>query len=142
MRHVRSARGIACLGLVVTVSVGLYGCGGSSSSSDWKDVRSVTVTVQRPGLPPPYGLPHKTSFTTSAQLSRVTKALNAHHIKQRSSSSSANGCAGGTTIAIAIEQGSSAPVRLMAYRCANSVTGDVDGDLMGFLSTIGVSTGS
>ena len=119
----------------------LAACGSSkSSSTTWKDVRHVTVTDARPGLPPPGGLPHTTSFTTPSDLDRVTAALNAHHIHKLSSASANNGCAGGATIAITITRGSSAPVRLSGYTCANTTTGDIGGDLSGFLTAIGVST--
>jgi hypothetical protein len=134
---VRSIWGIACL--AGGFGLALAACGGSSSSTQWKDVRNVTVTVARPGLPPPGGLPRTTAFTTSGELSRVTVALNAHHIHKLSSASSSNGCAGGATIAITIEQGGSAPVRLSAYQCANTTSGDVGGDLSGFLRTVGIS---
>lgn len=114
-------------------------CGGSSSTIDWKDVRSVTVTVARAGLPPPFGRPQTTRFDTGSELARVTAALNAHHIHKLASASSSNGCAGGTQISITITRGAAAPVHLSAYRCANTTTGDAGGDVTGFLSAVGAS---
>jgi hypothetical protein len=134
---VRSIWGIACL--VGAFGLALAACGGSSSSMQWNDVRHVTVTVARPGLPPPGGFPRTTAFATSGERSRVTAALNAHHIHKLSSASSNGGCAGGATIAITIEQGGSAPVQLSAYQCANTTSGDVGGDLSGFLRALGIS---
>jgi hypothetical protein len=129
---VRTALGAICVCLV------LGACGGGSSSSQWKDLQTVRVTVAQPGLPPPYGEPKTTSFTTQGQLTRVTTALNAHHITQASSTSTSNGCSGGFTIKIAIVPKSGTPTNLSAYRCAKQTTGDVSGDVTGFLSSIGV----
>jgi hypothetical protein len=134
---VRIALGVLCAGLLIAA------CGGSSSSSSgatsgWKDLSSVRVTVAQPGLPPPFGLPKTTSFTTSGQVAHVTSLLNSHHIARASSASSNSGCAGGFQIGIVIVPRGAAPVRLSAYECANHTSGDVSGDLVGFLSSIGV----
>jgi hypothetical protein len=72
-------------------------------------------------------------------LQQVTAALNVHHISKASSSSSSPGCAGGFQIVIAIVPQHSAPVQLNAYHCANQTTGNIGGDLVGFLSSIGFS---
>ena len=132
------ALGALCAGLI------LAACGGSSSSSsgslpDRKDLSSVRVTVAQPGLPPPFGVPKTTSFTTPGQVAHVTSLLNAHHVAKTSSTSPSSGCAGGFQIAIVIVPRGSAPVRLNAYRCANHTSGDVSGDLVGFLNAIGVN---
>jgi hypothetical protein len=118
----------------------LAACGSSSSSSSssgWKDLASVHVTVAQPGLPPPYGAPRTTAFTTGAQVARVTALLNEHQIARAGSTTSSSGCAGGFNIAIAIVPRSSGPVRLSAYRCAGRTTGNVDGNLVGFLQALG-----
>ncbi len=126
------ALGAICVCLV------LGACGGGSSSSQWKDLQTVRITVAQPGLPPPYGKPKTTSFTTQGQLARVTAALNAHHITQASSTSTSNGCSGGFTIKIVVVPKSGASTNLSAYRCAKQTTGDVSGDVTGFLSSVGV----
>ncbi len=97
------------------------------------------MTVSRPGLPPPGGLPQTTSFSSPSDVARVTTALNGHHIVKVSPSSS-TGCAGGEQIEIKITPADSAAVDLSAYRCANQTTGNIGGDLPGFLSAISVST--
>jgi hypothetical protein len=131
------ALGALCAGLL------LAACGGSSSSSGsppgWKDLSSVRVTVAQPGLPPPFGVPKTTSFTTSGQVAHATSLLNTHHIAKASSTTPSSGCAGGFQISIAIVQRGSAPVKLNAYRCANRTSGDVGGDVVGFLKAIGVN---
>jgi hypothetical protein len=135
-RLVRTALGVLCAGFVLTA------CGGSSSSSSsssgWSHLSTVRVTVAQPGLPPPFGRPKTTSFATSARLARVTALLNAHHIAQASATTPSSGCGGGFQIAIVIVPRGSAPVKLNAYRCANRTSGDVSGDLVGFLTSIGV----
>ena len=131
------ARVIACVGSALV----LAGCGGTSFTG-WKNLQSVTVTVARPGLPPPGGLPHTTAFTSQAELARVTAALNALQIRKVSTASSTSGCAGGTQIAITITRAHGAPTHLSAYQCGGKTTGDIGGDLSGFLSEVGVSTGA
>jgi hypothetical protein len=132
MARMGKALGFLCAGLALTA------CGGSSSSQ-WKGLRSVRVTVAQPGLPPPYGSPKTTAFTSSGELARVTTLLNAHHIAQAASTSSSTGCAGGFKIEIVIVRAGAATTNLSAYRCANQTSGNVTGDLVGFLQAIGVS---
>jgi hypothetical protein len=120
--------------LLVVPMLALGSCGGSSSSSEWKDVRAVRVTVSRPGLPPPGGLPRTTSVTSHSGLTQVTAALNKNHIRKAGSASSNNGCAGGEVILISVTRGDGSVTNLSAYRCAGKTTGDVDGDVPGFLS--------
>ena len=128
----RIAAGGVCVLLAVT------GCGGGSASQ-WKSLRRVTVTVAQPGLPPPYGKPKVVSFTTPVEVRRVTALLNAHRIASNSAGSSGSACSGGFQIAITITPQHGAPVQLSAYRCDNQTTGDVSGDLVGFLGAIGFS---
>jgi hypothetical protein len=97
------------------------------------------VTVAQPGLPPPYGAPKTTAFTSPAQVARVTSLLNAHQIARAASTTSNSGCAGGFRITVAIVPRTSAPVNLSAYRCAGQTTGNADGDLVGFLRAVGVN---
>jgi hypothetical protein len=133
---VRTVLGALC------AAVALAACGSSSSSggssSTWKDLRSVRVTVAQPGLPPPFGEPKTTTFTTPAQVVRATSLLNAHRIVRASSTTSSSGCAGGFNVLIVIVPRTSAPVSLNAYRCAGHTTGNVSGDLVGLLRAIGV----
>ncbi len=122
----------------------LAGCGSSgpkhsTAATHWTALRRVTVTTSRP-LPPPYGGPFTTSFTTRVELSRVTTALNTHRISQAPASTSNPGCAGGTRIDITIVEMRGNQVHLASYQCANQTSGDIAGDLTGFLSAAGVST--
>ena len=116
----------------------LAACGGGSSAH-WSHLKAVRVTVAQPGLPPPSGAPHTTSFTTPRQLARVTAALNAHHIAQGSPTSATSACSGGYQVAILIVPRERAPIRLTAYRCANTTTGAISGDLAGFLAAVGLA---
>lgn len=128
----------SALALMCAAGLGLAACGGSSHPT-WSQLRAVRITVAQPGLPPPYGAPKSTTFTTPAQLTRVTSALNAHHIAKASTTTPNPGCAGGFQIAIVIVPQHAGTVRLGAYRCANQDSGDIGGDLPGFLSAVGVS---
>jgi hypothetical protein len=113
--------------------------GGSSSGASWHGLRSVRVSVQTPSLPPPGGKPRTKVFTTATALTGVTHQLNAHHIHQvRDTSSKNNGCAGGTEVAITLTPRGAKAEHLHAYRCATTTTGDIGGDLLGFLNAIGL----
>jgi hypothetical protein len=116
----------------------LSSCGGGSSS-EWKDLKAVRVTVARPGLPPPGGFPHTTSFTSHGELALVTAALNKHHIAKAGTASTNHGCAGGQIVAISITRADAGVTSLSAYRCAGKTTGDITGDLAGFLSAARVA---
>jgi hypothetical protein len=124
--------------LMLMLVPALAACG-SSAPSGWHDIQSVTVTVSQPSLPPPGGQPQTSTFTSSSDIARVTSALNRFHIKQTPASSASGGCAGGFQIAITINEKGAAPVKLSAYRCADQTSGNVGGDLAGFLSAIGVN---
>ena len=130
---VRLALGALCAGLV------LAACGGSSSSSsNWHSLRSVRVTVARPGLPPPYGAPKTSSFTTPAEVAKATAALNAFHIAQRSATPR-QGCGGGSEVAVTVVPQQGRTVSLTGYLCGGQTTGSIGGNLSGFLSALGIS---
>src|SRR5436305_4958828 len=123
--------------VALCAGLGLAACGSSSSNATtWHSLRSVRVTVARPGLPPPYGAPKTTSYTTPAQLAKVTSALNQFHIAQRSAASSSQGCGGGSQILITIVPQQGRTVSLTGYLCANRTTGNIGGDLPGVLSAM------
>jgi hypothetical protein len=125
--------------LALLAGLPLAACGGNSqTTSTWHSLRSVRVTVARPGLPPPYGVPKTTTFATPPDVARATSALNNFHIARRVPPSSNSGCAGGTQIEITIVPQQGRTASLNAYRCANQTTGDVAGNLPGFLSALGL----
>jgi hypothetical protein len=135
LRHVRARTAAA----VLAATAILLTFGGSSSAASWHDLRSVRVSVQTPSLPPPGGKPRIKVFTTTTALKRITHQLNAHHIHQvRDTSSKNNGCAGGTEVAITLTLRSATAEHLHAYRCATTTTGNIGGDLLGFLNAIGL----
>ena len=112
MPSVRTVIAALCAGLV------LAACGGSSSTNTWQGLRSVRVTVARPGLPPPYGAPKTVSFTTPTEVARATKLLNAFHITRRPVSNSSQGCGGGSQVVITVvpQQGRTVSPRRPAAR--------------------------
>ncbi len=133
------------IGLSALLAVGVAACGGggSSSSSDnrptWSHLTRVTVSAVQPSVnQPPGDKPNRVVFTTPQQLQTVTKALNADHIQQASHPTSDNGCAGGIQIAIVITQTGGKTTRLGAYRCGTTTTGDIAGNVNGFLRRTGV----
>jgi hypothetical protein len=120
----------------------LAGCGGSASggsSHAYKNLRRVSITLGNSSLPPPFGRPKTTVYSTPAELARVTAKLNAYRIgRQSQTSPNDGGCAGGYQVAISIVKPSSPPVRLSGYRCATTTYG-LTGNLPGFLASLGLS---
>jgi hypothetical protein len=131
----RSGAGVA---LAVSVVLILAACGASSPTA-WGGLQRVRVTVSQPSLPPPGGRPRTSTFSSGLRLIRARAALIAYRIHHTSAKRPGGGCAGGIQIALTIEQQHQAPLRLQAYRCAGSMTGDVGGNLTGFLSALGIS---
>jgi hypothetical protein len=144
------------IGLSALLAAGVAACGGSTSSGTsgstgsgrtnsgsgaiWSNLTRVTVSAVQPSVnQPPGDRPHRVVFTTPQQLRTVTRALNADHIQRASHSTSDNGCAGGIQIAIVIVQKGGKTTRLGAYRCGNTTTGDIAGNVNGFLTRTGVS---
>ena len=100
----------------------------------WRHVTKVSVTIQKPGLPPPYGKAHTTTFSTGTQLAKATSALNANHIAKGPNVAN-QGCAGGTDVTIVIAQGPKR-TRLSAYQCGSTTYGAIAGDLTAFLKAL------
>jgi hypothetical protein len=118
----------------------LVAVGASGASVGWHDLRSVRVTVSKPSLPPPAGEAQTTSFRTHQQLARAQAALNANGIRRLATDRSrANGCTGGFDVVIRIVERDSTRVTLEGYRCANEMSGNLGGDLLGFLSALDIS---
>jgi hypothetical protein len=112
-----------------------------AATGDWSDLTRVSVDVDQPSVAPIPGVKNTpTTFTTPAQLKSVTNALNANHIRKATHTTTSNGCAGGIQIEIKITQRHQRRTDLSAYHCGNTVTGDVAGNLTGFLKRIGVGT--
>lgn len=107
----------------------------------WSGLTRVSVNVDQPSVQTPPGTKHgPTTFTTPAQLTTVTRALNANQIRKAQHTTTSNGCAGGIQIEVKITQRHHRRTALSAYHCGNTVTGDIAGNLTGFLKQIGVST--
>jgi hypothetical protein len=140
MRNHRTPRRIALSALAALASAGLAACGNSNSDTAWSNVTRVTIGAVQPSVyTPPGTKPHPVVFSTPQQLKTVTRALNANHIHKLSHAASNNGCAGGVQITIVIAQQGKQTTKLGAYRCGTSTTGDIAGNLTGFLTRTGVS---
>jgi hypothetical protein len=109
--------------------------------SGWSGLTRVSVDVDQPSVAPIPGVKHTpTTFTTPAQLRTVTKALNANHIRKADHTTTNDGCTGGIQIEIKITQRHHGRTDLNAYHCAKTTTGNIAGNLTGFLNQIGVGT--
>jgi hypothetical protein len=143
---VTSLRRIAVIvGFAVTVTA----CGSSSHATSlshadpplWSGLTRVSVDVTQPSVAPIPGAKHTpTTFTTPQQLTTVTKALNDNHIRKADHTTQNNGCTGGIVIQIQVTRGQRRTTNLNGYHCAKTITGDIAGNLTGFLKQIGVTT--
>jgi hypothetical protein len=105
----------------------------------WSGLTRVSVDVDQPSIAPVPGVKNvPTKFTTRAQLQTVTRALDANHIREASHTTTDYGCTGGIEIAIKITQRHHGRTDLNAYDCAKKITGNIDGNLTGFLNQIDV----
>jgi hypothetical protein len=106
----------------------------------WSGLTRVSVDVDQPSIAPIPGVKNTpTRFTTPAELRTVTKALNANHIRKAGHTTTDYGCTGGIEIAIKITQRHDGRTDLNAYDCAKKITGNIAGNLTGFLKQIDVS---
>ncbi|MGH2871185.1 MAG: hypothetical protein ACRDL5_01850 [Solirubrobacteraceae bacterium] len=118
-----------CAGALAGVAV--------AGTAHWVQLRSVTVTLANGSLPPPFGRPHTTRFTTAHEVSRATMALNANRIAPRKSRAN-NGCVGGYNVTIVITRRHFKRERLTGYRCAGKTFGAIAGNVPGFLHALGL----
>jgi hypothetical protein len=132
----RAARGVHGLGIVLVI--GLFAATALAAASQWHNLRGVTVKVQNPSLPPPYGRAHTYSFTTASKLAKATAALNDNHIAKRAAVQNMM-CAGGYNVTIRVVQAPSTTVTLSAYECGDRSFGDVAGNVPGVLKALGIS---
>jgi hypothetical protein len=73
----------------------LTGSCGSSETPRWQGLKSVHVTVSRPGLSPPGGKPSTTSFLPGHGVQRAQNALYRYGIAPPAQPRTNTGCAGG-----------------------------------------------
>ena len=112
----------------------------SASTVRWHDLRSVTVTVTVPGLPPPGDKPKATSFTAGHGLARAKSALNRNDIERLAKSLPGDPqCSGGSIVVIRVVNHNGGAVRMTGYLCAGRASGHIGGDLPGFLHDVGVT---
>jgi hypothetical protein len=112
----------------------------AATTAHWHNLRSVSVTVAHPSLPPPGDKPHTTSFTPGHGLRRAERALNRNDITRLAKARQGSpGCAGGYVVAIRIVKHNSSSVKMGGYRCGTTTSGHIGGNLPGFLRSLGVA---
>jgi hypothetical protein len=132
------------IAIISGCAVAATACGSSSHTTPthaapplWSGLTRVSIDVDQPGVVPVPGAKHMpTTFTTPAQLTTVTTALNANHIRKAQHATANDGCTGGIVITIQITHRHSANTQLNAYHCAKTITGNVAGNLTAFLKQI------
>ena len=127
-------RRAALLGVTVFAGAVLLAACGSSTSLDLQNVSSVTVTRQTPGIAPPGNAPDTIRFDTPNRVAEVVRLLKAHQIA-KGTTTGADECTGGTEVDIDIVA-HGAHTHLSSYACANQTSGNIAGDLRGFLNNL------
>jgi hypothetical protein len=151
---VTNLRRITTILAIAATATTAAACGSSSSQSStqtkahahhhhaarWSGLTHVSVEVSQPSVAPVPGAKHgPTKFTTPAQLKKVTKALNAEHIHKAAHTTRSNACTGGVVTNITIAQHHHGVTHMSSYHCANKITGNIAGNLTGFLKRVDVS---
>ena len=124
----------------VALALALASSSAAAALTPWHDLRSVSVTVSNGSLPPPDGKPRTTTFLGARRLQRAQAALNAHHITRLAKTTAGTGgCTGGANVTITIVTHNYTRLRMSAYECGNGTSGNIGGDLPGFLRAAGIS---
>ena len=99
-------------------------------------VTSITVTSVRSSLPPPGNTPQVQTYT-AAQLPHLGQLLTQHHIIQLLQPIPIDGgCTGGTDITVTLTHADGSDSVLHVYSCGGKVTGNLGGDVTGFLGDL------
>jgi len=119
--------------LILAGGAAFSACGTAPVGVDTRGLVSVDVGAYQ-ALPPPYGTRH-TVITSADFLADFARALTVHHIALRSPPTTAAGCTGGVQYTVVLKRrGSSRRTTLSAYSCAHTITGNMSGDVSGFLA--------
>jgi hypothetical protein len=109
-----------------------------AATTHWSGITRVTAKSLNGSLPPAgKDIPDILSFTSAAQLAKVTAALNANHIAYRSGPGDPGGCAGGVNVTITIAQRTK-KITLTAYLCGDKTYGTIGGNVRGFVKAVGL----
>jgi hypothetical protein len=111
----------------------------TSSSFDTSNLTEVQLSSSQ-ALPPPYGSAHAV-LTSAGSLAGFQQSLVSHHIGVTTNPSditSNDGCTGGVEYTIVLNRGGGNPATTLdAYDCGGRITGNMTGDVSGFLAYVG-----
>jgi len=128
-----NARTLLLLPLCLITVAAIEGCG--STSLNTAGLARVAMSSSQ-ALPPPYGSKQAT-LTAASSIATFQQQVASHHIGLAASSTSGGGCTGGIQYTIVLEWGGGKPsTTLSAYDCANQITGNMSGDVAGFLAYV------
>ncbi len=105
-------------------------CGGSIV--DTSGLTRVEISTYQ-ALPPPFGSKQAT-LTSPSSLANFQKAIAADHIGVSASTTLGTGCAGGIQYTVVMDTGGETSTTLSEYSCADQLTGNMTGDVSGFLT--------
>jgi hypothetical protein len=126
------------LGLVAAALVA--GCGSSGGGSvDTSNLTQVQLSSSQ-ALPPPYGQ-YQTTLTSAASLATFQQEMASNKIGESSGTANGGGCAGGIQYTIVLVRSGQSSTTLSAYDCGGQITGNMTGDVAGFIAYIATLLG-
>ena len=117
-----------CLVAAATIA----GCGSPVDTSNLTQVQMSSSQA----LPPPYGSAQAV-LTSATSLATFRKAMSSDGIGLSGTTTSSDGCAGGTEYTIVlVRSGGKGSTTLNAYDCGGQITGNMTGNVAGFLDYV------
>jgi hypothetical protein len=126
-------RSLLPLGLLAAALVAA--CGPYGNPLDTSDLTRVQMSSYQ-ALPPPYGSAQGV-LTSYAALAGFRKVVASDHIGLTTPATSNSGCTGGVQYTVVLEMSGGKPTTtLNAYNCGGQITGNITGDVPGFIAYV------
>jgi hypothetical protein len=125
-------RWASVLPLCLFAAATIAGCGSPVDTSNLTQVQMSSSQA----LPPPYGSAQAV-LTSATSLATFRKAMSSNGIGLSGTTTTSDGCAGGTQYTIVlVRSGGKGSRTLNAYACGGQITGNMDGNVSGFLDYV------
>jgi hypothetical protein len=110
-------------------------CGANTSALDTTGLTKVEISSFQ-ALPPPLGT-RQAVLISPASVTAFRQSIASHHIGMTAQVTGSDGCTGGIEYTIVLHRSGGEPsTTLNAYACGGQITGDLSGDVSGFLSYV------
>jgi hypothetical protein len=125
-------RWASVLPLCLVAAATIAACGSPVDTSNLTQVQMSSSQA----LPPPYGSAQAV-LTSATSLATFRKAISSNGISLSATTTSSDGCAGGTQYTIVlVRSGGKGSTTLNAYACGGQITGNMAGNVSGFLDYV------